>query len=291
MDTQTQPMGSATSSTVIGQTFLRVASAGATDRGRVRENNEDQFVIAELTRAMHIQASSLPQSAMLFGDSRVRGHLFIVADGMGGHKGGEEASALAIVSIEDFLLRALHWFFRLQGDAVLNEFQTALRAADERIFAEAQQRPGLRGMGTTVTVAYVVGKMLYVAHAGDSRLYLLRNGALHQLTQDHTLVGELVRNKVIDPEAASQHPMRNVITNSVGGDKLGVQPEVNRLALASGDTLLVCSDGLSEMVKDTEIAEILAREEDPQRASDLLVVRANENGGTDNITAVVARFY
>lgn len=291
MDTQTLPMGSATSSTVVGPTFVRVHSAGATDRGRVRENNEDQFVIAELTRAMHIQASSLPQSTMLFGDSRVRGHLFIVADGMGGHQGGERASALAIVSIEDFLLRTLHWFFRLQGDAVLNEFQTALRAADERIFTEAQQRPGLRGMGTTVTVAYVVGKVLYVAHAGDSRLYLLRNGALHQLTQDHTLVGELVRNKVIDPEAASQHPMRNVITNSVGGDKLGVQPEVNRLGLAVGDALLLCTDGLSEMVSDADIAEVLAREEDPQRASDLLVVRANEKGGTDNITAVVARFY
>jgi protein phosphatase len=240
---------------------------------------------------MHIQASSLPQSTMLIGDARVRGHLLIVADGMGGHRGGERASALAIVSIEDFLLRALHWFFRLQGDAVLNEFQTALRAADERIFNEAQARPGLRGMGTTVTIAYVVGKVLYVAHAGDSRLYLLREGQLHQLTQDHTLVGELVRNKVIDPEAASQHPMRNVITNSVGGDTLGVQPEVNRLALASGDTLLLCTDGLSEMVSDEEIAAILSREEDPQRASDLLVVQANEHGGSDNITAVVARFY
>jgi protein phosphatase len=239
---------------------------------------------------MHIHSSSLPQSQMLFGDPRVRGHLFIVADGMGGHKGGEEASALAIVSIEDFLLRALHWFFRLQGDAVLNEFQIALRAADDRIFAEAQRQPRLRGMGTTVTLAYVVGQVLYVVHAGDSRLYLVRSGKIYQLTQDHTLVGELVRNKVIDPETASHHPMRNVITNSVGGDKPGVQPEVNKLQLAGGDTLLLCSDGLSEMLTDGEIAEVLQREDDPQRACDLLVVKANEKGGTDNITAVVARF-
>jgi len=175
---------SATSSTMVGPTFSRVVAAGATDRGRVRENNEDQFLVAELTRAMHIQGSSLPQSNMLFGDARVRGHLFIVADGMGGHRGGEEASALAIVSIEDFLLRALHWFFRLQGDAILNEFQVALRAADERIFSEAQQRPGLRGMGTTVTLAYVVGKVLYVVHAGDSRMYLLdRDGLRLQTAQ------------------------------------------------------------------------------------------------------------
>jgi protein phosphatase len=284
-------MGSATSSSMVGPTFSRVVAAGATDRGRVRDNNEDQFVIAELTRAMHIQASSLPQGQLLFGDSRVRGHLFIVADGMGGHKGGEEASALAIVSIEDFLLRALHWFFRLQGDAVLNEFQVALRAADERVFSEAQRRPGLRGMGTTVTLAYVVGQVLYVVHAGDSRLYLLRGGELYQLTQDHTLVGELVRNRVIDPETASQHPMRNVITNSVGGDKPGVQPEVNRLQLLPGDTLLLCTDGLSEMVPDGEIADTLRHEEEPQRACDLLVVRANDRGGTDNITAVVAKFF
>lgn len=283
--------GSATSSTVIGPSFAQVIAAGATDRGRVRENNEDQFLIAELTRAMHIQASSLPQQdQLLFGDSRVRGHLFIVADGMGGHRGGEQASALAIIGIEDFLLRALHWFFRLQGDAVLNEFQVALRAADERVFEEAQRRPGLRGMGTTVTLAYVVGKILYVAHAGDSRLYLLRDGRIHQLTQDHTLVGELVRNKVIDPDAASHHPMRNVITNSVGGERPGVQPEVNRLALAPNDTLLLCSDGLSEMLVDEEIAEVLRAEREPQRAADLLVVRANDKGGTDNITAVVAKF-
>jgi protein phosphatase len=277
-------------SAVVGQPFARVTAAGRTDRGLRRERNEDQFVIAELTRAMHIQASSLPQAEVLFGSGRVRGHLFIVADGMGGHEGGEEASALAVTTIEDFLLRALHWFFRLQGDAVLEEFQSALRTADERIFDETRRRPDLQGMGTTFTLAYVVGRVLYVAHVGDSRLYLSRGGELHQLTNDHTVAGELVRQHVIDDEAARQHPMRNIVTNSLGGAERGVHPEVQKLPLGDGDTLLLCTDGLTEMVPPTELAQTVARSTSPEETCERLVARANELGGRDNITVIVAHF-
>ena len=293
MDLNTEPQSNVSGSNAAVSTspvFRKVLVGGATDRGRVREKNEDQFVVAELTRALHIQASSLPQPEMLFGDARVRGNLFIVADGMGGHNAGEQASWLAVVTIEDILLNALRWFFRLTGDAVLTEFQSAVRAADERIFHEAARQPALRGMGTTLTMAYVVNRTLFSVHVGDSRLYVMRAGKLYQLTNDHTLVGELVRQNVLDPEAASRHPMRNVITNSVGGDRPGVNPEIHKVALEPNDTLLVCSDGLTEMVGDADIVEVLSRDEEPQELCEQLIKKANDAGGHDNITAVVARF-
>ena len=270
--------------------FGKVLAAGASDRGRVRENNEDNFVVAELTRAMHVQATSLPQPEMLFGHTPVRGHLLIVADGMGGHRGGEQASALAVTTIEDFLLNTLRWFYRLQGEAVLSEFQRALRVADDRIFAEAERHPGLRGMGSTVTMAYVVERTLYVVHAGDSRLYVLRGGKLYQLTTDHTVVGELLRNQVITPENAATHPMRNIVTNSVGGATPGVEAEVHKLPLEPDDCMLLCTDGLTNMVPGEEIAGILLAEADPAAACARLIERANALGGNDNITALVARF-
>jgi PPM family protein phosphatase len=279
-----------TQSTEGATTFQpRIFAAGATDRGRVREQNEDQYVLAQMTRAMYIRASSFPQPPTLLGEV-VRGHLLVVADGMGGHSGGEEASALAVATIEDFLLNTLRWFFRLQGDNLLTEMQNALRAADDRIFAEAERRPGLRGMGTTVTLAYAVDDLLYIVHAGDSRLYIQRNGFLHQLTTDHTLVGEMVRNKVLEPEQASHHPLRNIVTNAIGGDHQGVKPEIHRVKLQPYDAVLLCSDGLTEMVGDAEIAQVLSTEADPSVCCQRLIARANETGGHDNVTVVVARF-
>jgi PPM family protein phosphatase len=267
----------------------RVLAAGATDKGKVREKNEDHFAIAQLTRAMYIRASSLNQPPALLGEV-VRGSLFVVADGMGGHNAGEHASALAVVTIEDFLLNTLSWFFRLQGDNLVAEFQQALRAADDRIYAESQRRPGMRGMGTTVTLAYALDDILYVAHAGDSRLYIARGGTLYQVTSDHTLVNELVQNRVIPPEAARTHPMRNIITNTLGGDRPGVRPEIHKIKLEPGDAVLLCSDGLTEHVRDEEIGQLIAAEEDPAAVCNRLVARANELGGSDNITAVLARF-
>src|SRR5262249_37475295 len=201
----------------------------------------------------------------------------------GGHRGGEEASALAVWTIEDFLLNALRWFFRLQGDQVLTEFQLALRAADERIFAESERHPDLRGMGTTVTMAYATQRALFVVHVGDRRLYLLRGGCLVQITRDHTLVGELVRHHIVPPECAAGHPMRNIITNSVGGDRPGIVPEVHKIALEPDDAVLLCSDGLTEMVSDHDIADLLADEPDPSLACARLIERANQLGGHDNV--------
>jgi protein phosphatase len=267
---------------------LVVRAYGLTDRGQVRERNEDQFLVAELTRAMRVLGASLAQPSTLFADERAT--LLVVADGMGGHKAGQEASALAVATLEDFLLNAFQFVVRLQGDAVVNEFQDALRAADARIFDRATRHPEMQGMGTTLTLAYAVRSTLWVVHVGDSRCYLYRDGRLHQLTRDHTLVAEMVQKGILEPAQAEHHALRNVITNAVGGTEPGISVEVHRMQLDPNDVVLLCSDGLSEMLDDPQIAAVLAAERDPQPACAALVNAANQAGGKDNITAVVARF-
>jgi protein phosphatase len=270
---------------------LRVTSFGRTDQGRVRPANEDQFLIAVLTRALQVQQTSLSQDGVQC--SGPQGYLFVVADGMGGHAAGEQASALAVGAIEKFLLDAFNWCIQLRGkdeDGLLVEFQEALKQADARMFQETRRHPELRGMGTTLTLAYFLDDELFVAHAGDSRCYLLRNGLLYRLTHDHTLVAEMVQRGVLQPDEAARHTYRHVITNVVGGSDPGVKVELHKLPVDAGDRLLLCSDGLTEMVGDEEVLNILRAQADPAAACDHLVRRANEQGGKDNITVVVARF-
>lgn len=270
---------------------LRVQSHGKTHPGRVRGHNEDQFLIADLTRALQALQSSLDEPDVRF--STPQGHLFLVADGVGGHAGGEKASALAVNTVEAFILDTLNWCARLHsddGNEVLAEFQRALVRADARLIQEARQRPELRGMATTMTLAYAVNDELFIAHVGDSRCYLMRNGVLFRLTNDHTLVDEMARHGMIKPEEVASHRLRHVVTNVVGGNDQGVKVEMRKIPLESRDRLLLCSDGLTEMVPDQEILKVLAAEEDPAAACDKLVDMANEAGGKDNVTVVVARF-
>jgi len=270
---------------------LAVRAFGLTDPGRVRPSNEDQFVVAELTKAMRVQNTSLPQPKMQYADDQ--GHLFIVADGMGGHQAGEQASALAVQSIEAFALNTLRWFARLKGaeeQEVVNEFQAALQQADARVCHEAALHPELAGMGTTVTMAYSFGSRLFLVHVGDSRCYLFRGKQLHRLTQDHTLVEEMIRRGQIQQEEAAHHRLRHVITNVVGSHEPGVQAECHRIDLEPDDTLLLCSDGLTEMVPDDRITAVLRADHEPRTACERLVAEANEQGGKDNVTVIVARF-
>jgi protein phosphatase len=274
-----------------GHSKLCVLSYGKTDRGRVRTTNEDHFLIAQLTRALQVQQSSLPQPEVHY--SLPRGHLFLVADGVGGNAAGEKASALTVSTLENFVVDALHWCIRLRTadeDVLLRDFQKALREADERLFNLAHRRPELRGMGTTTTMAYTLEDQLFVAHVGDSRCYLLRDGLLYRLTRDHTLVAEMVRRGLLKQEEVAQNAYRHVITNVVGGTDPGVDVEVHKLPLEAGDQLMLCTDGLTEMVSDQEILSILARSEAPAQACEQLVNRANEVGGRDNVTVIVARF-
>jgi PPM family protein phosphatase len=277
--------------THIGHAALAVKAFGVTDKGRVRPSNEDQFLSAELTKTMRIWQTSLPEPKAQFGVDR--GHLFLVADGMGGHRAGEQASALAVVAIEQFTLNTFKWFFDANGaDAqrVLTQFQTALRQADARIVEEATEHPELRGMGTTVTMAFQLDAQLCVVHVGDSRAYLYADDELYQLTRDHTLMAEMVRRGALQPEQVAQHRLRHVITNVVGGTETGVDVEAHALEVHAGERLLLCSDGLTEMVTDDVIAAILAAESDPEAACTKLVAQANEAGGRDNITVLIVRF-
>jgi len=270
---------------------LTVRSFGLTDRGRQRRLNEDQFVTASLMRALWVQQSSMPQPPVQYADDR--GQVFIVADGMGGHRGGEQASALAVGAVEQFLLNALRWLIDLDGSAegsVLREFKAAIESADACVYAAAAANSELAGMGSTLTMAFSSGSDLFVAHAGDSRCYLARHGKLQRLTHDDTLVNELVETGVLTPEEASRHQFRSVITNVVGSTQKGVRAEVHRMTVEAGDILLLCTDGVTGMVSDERIAAVLLNSVSPQTACEELIRLANDAGGNDNITAVVAQY-
>jgi len=268
-----------------------VTAFGITDRGKVRPSNEDQFTIAELTKTMRVWQTSLPEPSVQAAEEAA--HLFLVADGMGGHRAGERASALAVAAIEHFTLNTFRWFFGPDGDEAtraLRELERSLDEADTRILDEALQHPELDGMGTTVTMAFHIGPRLCVVHAGDSRAYLHRQGHLHQVTEDHTVTADLVRAGSLRPEQADNHPLRHVITNVVGGNDRGVRVQARAINLEGGDRLLLCSDGLYEMVDDERIAEALSSNAEPEAASRQLITLANEAGGRDNITVLIARF-
>jgi PPM family protein phosphatase len=270
---------------------LTVKAFGITDTGCVRPSNEDQFLVAELTKTMRAWHTSLPEPPVQFGNEH--GHLFLVADGMGGARAGEHASALAVAAIEQFTLNTFKWFFHTgaaEAQRVLTQFQTALREADARILEESSEHPELRGMGTTVTMAYHLDAQLCIVHVGDSRAYMYEEGELHQITQDHTLTAEMVRSGDLRPEEVSRHRLRHLITNVVGGTEAVRFVEAHALQLQASDRLLLCSDGLTEMLTNEAIAATLRDEPDPEAACRTLVAQANDAGGRDNITVVIARF-
>ena len=270
---------------------LSVRTCGRTDPGRVRPGNEDHFLVADLSRTLRVRQTSLPEAATQHGHSR--GHVMLVADGMGGRAGGAVASALTVESVEAFVVELLRRFSNLQTDdehGVVNDLREAVQQADARIFEEADLHPEFAGMGTTLTLAFVSGRRLFMVHAGDSRGYLFRGGRLQQLTEDHTLVAKLVSSGVISPREAGHHPYRHVLTNVLGGDEAGVRVDVQRVFLEPGDVLLLCTDGLNNMLNDERIAGVLTAEVEPAAACERLVADANAAGGRDNITAVVARF-
>jgi protein phosphatase len=270
---------------------LVVKAFGITDKGKIRPSNEDQFLIAELTKAMRVWQTSLPEPKVQVGEERA--HLFLVADGMGGHRAGERASALAVVAIEQFTLNSFKWFLgssSTEAERVLAQFQSALKQADTLIVEEAAEHPELSGMGTTVTMAFHLNAQLCVVHVGDSRAYLYRDGELDQLTQDHTLMADMVRSGALRPDQVAGHRFRHVITNVVGGQEAGVHVEAHALEVQAGDRLLLCSDGLTEIVTNEAIAATLDAEPAPEDAAKKLLAQANDGGARDNITLIVVRF-
>lgn len=266
---------------------------GMTDRGLVRDLNEDQFLVSDLRKSLHVHHTSLglDNGTHLNGDTQ--GQLLLVADGLGGHASGERASTLAVDCLAHFAVNAMHWCARLDDcddEQVFAEWQQALRQCDAQVHAEGDAQPERHGMGTTLTMAYVAWPNAYVLHAGDSRCYLLRDGRLEQVTTDHTLAQKFVDAGMLSPEQADHSRFNHVLWNAIGGTTDDLTAEAHKLALALGDVLLLCTDGLSKEVDDERIAEILGR---PLPAADIcqqLVAAANQAGGSDNSTVVVAKF-
>jgi len=247
---------------------MTVSARGLSDVGRKRDHNEDSLLL----------------------DGELG--LYIVADGMGGHQGGGTASRLAVETIRDDLRAARdrdQALLAFTGPVEQSPLREVLRGAVERacrsIYQAAQGAPELQGMGTTVTALVVGPESAFVAHVGDSRCYLVRSGGIYQISEDHSLVNEQLKAGAITPEEARTSRFRNIITRSVGFEEQ-VAVDLLGLELAPGDRLVVCCDGLSNLVEDQEIRDIVttsALDEAPQRLVDL----ANDRGGDDNITVIV----
>jgi protein phosphatase len=244
----------------------------ATDIGRVRKTNQDS--------TCKMAGGDLGPAA---------DGLFIVADGMGGRAGGEIASRVTVETIPQIVRQELGAQSGAKTPEMLvSALREGISAANDAVWNQARSNPELRGMGTTCVALLVYGNKAALGNVGDSRAYLLRGGQFAQITSDHSLVQEHVLAGDISASEARSSRYRNVITRAIGLTD-GVAPDVDTLDLRDGDTILLCSDGLTNMLADRAIGQILSREADAQKASDLLVAAANANGGTDNITAVVVR--
>jgi len=272
-----------------------VDAFGATDKGRKRRTNEDQFLIAELNKSMLVHLTSLAHAdhQRLIGGTQSK--LFAVADGMGGHGGGDVASSVAVDTVVRYVLNIMPWFFGLnesqEGD-LMDELKAALHRCQNSVERAAEDGPGDTPMGTTLTMAYVLWPRLYVVHAGDSRCYLARNGEIEQITRDHTMAQQLVDQKVMPLERAEKTKWSSILWNAIGGGESTLAPEVYRSTLQPGDTLVLCTDGLTRHLDERSILDVLkAQPSHAQAAVEALVAGANRAGGQDNITAVVARFH
>ena len=263
---------------------VRVSVFGKTDLGRTRDHNEDTFLVADLSTG---NASLQPEIR----DHVVgpKGTLFMVADGMGGAAAGEVASAMAA----DVIFTHLKETWLQDTESTPQRFAFRLKEAVERanakIHQHSKEHPEVRGMGTTVTAVAVLGNELYLAQVGDSRAYLIRDGGAIQLTKDQSLMQRLVEAGELTEEEAEQSERRNIILQALGPEPR-VKVDLTYQPLSLGDTIVLCSDGLSGQVKKDEIAELVVKNPDLMMLCAKLIETANSRGGPDNITAVVARF-
>lgn len=269
---------------------IKITAAGQSDAGREREKNEDWFYL-RVVQSLQEELSGL----------------FVVADGMGGHMAGEVASQLAVETLESEFSRSPRATRKLDAKArqawiegkdvstlladapIMAAIREAVQRANRVVYDYTQHYPDRAyDAGSTVTMAVIKGWTAYIANVGDSRTYLLREGRLQPLTTDHSLVAGLVAAGRIQPDEIYTHPQRNVVYRSLGGDPQ-VEVDLTRQALQPGDQLLLCSDGLWEMVRDPEMTTLLEGAPDVWAACERLVQTANEHGGEDNITAIVVR--
>lgn len=235
------------------------------DVGKLREINQDAFYYCDYEQ--------LP--------------IFAVADGMGGHNAGEIASNLAIQTIKESYYKEREDIIqqKLEIPRFINE---TLKKANEKIHIQSQEQKNFNGMGTTVTMGFIYDNEIFIGHIGDSRAYLLKNGELIQLTQDHSLVAELVKNGSISREEAQNHPQKNIITRALGTD-ISVNIDILSRELEDNDIIMLCTDGLTNMVSEGKIKEILLSEDNSEILCNKLIYTANELGGFDNSTVMIIK--
>ncbi|MCO8125276.1 protein phosphatase 2C domain-containing protein [Stieleria sp. TO1_6] len=272
--------------------FTQSETFGLTDVGKQRSVNQDQFLIAELSKSMLVSTSSLPEigTGRFFGG--IQGQVLLVADGMGGHAAGEKASSLVMQHLIGRLLNSVHWFFQSDTgseEEFIDGLKNLLRDAHGRILAESREDHSTAGMGTTLTMAYIHWPTMYVVHAGDSRCYLIRDSVARQLTTDHTLARQMVEAGGMKPEDEAKSRWSNVLWNVIGGSsQRELLAEVHRVDLRENDSVLLCSDGLYRYLDKDQLAALAQKTPNASMLCKQLVDLANDAGGEDNITVVVS---
>ena len=243
-------------------------SFGKTDIGLVRKINEDSFMCEKLEGS---------------DDS----YLYIVADGMGGHNAGEVASSMAVQEVALYIRENIDTL-KLGDKEIQDLIRNAILYANDKVYKTSIIKSNCLGMGTTLSMVLVKGDRIYIGHVGDSRIYLIRNNAIERLTEDHSLVAELIKAGTIKPEEANNHPQKNVITRALGTEYT-IEPDVNQWDLQWDDFILICTDGLSNVVYEEDMVYAVLNTSNLNEACELLINKAKESGGFDNITAVVVQ--
>ena len=285
-----QELPLADSESISARTVVDVA--GLSHPGKVRTNNEDSFLVTRFGRSMHTVQTNLPLEDAPRDHSEI-GYAMMVADGVGGAAGGEIASRTAIKTLIALAIETPDWIMRLndrRGKRVMQRMEERLNRLKYAFVERINADPSLTGMGTTATAALSVGSDLIISHVGDSRAYLFTANQLLRLTKDQTMAQLLADLGVIKKDEVEIHHARHVLTSAItaGGDKTEV--ELHQVMLADGDQLVLCSDGLTEMLSDAELADVLKKNQPANTACQELLDLALEAGGKDNITIVVARY-
>ncbi|HET7904702.1 MAG TPA: protein phosphatase 2C domain-containing protein [Candidatus Eisenbacteria bacterium] len=276
---------------------IRVEISARTDRGLRRESNQDAYLVFRTGRFLQRVQSSIPEEEI---ESRheVAGHIMAVADGMGGAAAGEVASSGALTEAFRLILRSPKWLLSLD-DPLTREVEIRsffertkgyITGVHDALIRQGAADPKVAGMGTTLTVAYSVGLDLFVAHVGDSRAFLVRDGLVRHITRDHTVAQGLADSGEIPQAEVETHPKRHLLTSVVGGRADSLRGDMHHLPLQAGDALVVCTDGLTRVVKDEEIAEVLRTAPSCDDACDALIALTLERGAPDNVTVIVARY-
>ena len=272
------------SETPIPRPGVRLRLAGMTDVGITRDHNEDAFAYLDLTTGR--THAEVHESVI---DVGLRGLVLVVADGMGGAAAGEIASEMAVEAVLDTFRAQWMQSVGRDTDTFVETIRDAADTANHRIFAYAGAHPEHAGMGTTATIAGLLGNSLYLAQVGDSRAYIVRDGVAQQITKDQSLMQQLIEAGEMTPDQAEVSERRNIILQALGPDST-VRPDFTQQPLARGDTLVMCSDGLTTHLRAPDIARIVAASADPDDACEQLIAAANADGGHDNITVLVAQF-